>query len=121
MGVMDLFKTHYESGERATDEVLLTHYYKNNYQQTKTALLEVAHELEFTLVFEDDTRQELMLKRKDCEVIVTVVKITPIETTVDFTVNTYGIIGFGKGKKVIRSLYQALDKRLMFKGRALNR
>lgn len=121
MGFMDMFKTHFESGERAIDEALLTHYYKNNYQQTKSALLEVANELEFKLAFEDDARQELMLKRKDCEVIVTIVKINPIETTVDFTVNTAGIISFGKGKKVIQSLYQALDKRLMFKGLALNR
>ena len=35
MGFMDMFKTHFESGERATDEALMTHYYKNNYQQTK--------------------------------------------------------------------------------------
>ena len=51
----------------------------------------------------------------------TLVKITPIETTVDFTVNTAGVISFGKGKKIIQSLYQGLDKRLMFKGLALNR
>ena len=68
---MDMFKTHFESGERATDEVLMTHYYKNNYQQTKAGLLEVAKELDFNVAFEDDIRQELMLKRKDCEVIVT--------------------------------------------------
>ena len=35
MGFMDLFKTHFESGENTTDEALMTHYYKNNYQQTK--------------------------------------------------------------------------------------
>ena len=121
MGFMDMFKTHFESGERATDEVLMTHYYKNNYQQTKAGLLEVAKELDFNVAFEDDIRQELMLKRKDCEVIVTIVKINPIETTVDFTEYTAGLISFGKGKKVIQSLYQALDKRLMFKGLALNR
>ena len=121
MGFMDLFKTHFESGENATDEALMTHYYKNNYQQTKLGLLEVAKELEFSIAFEDDVRQELVLKRKDSEVIVTLVKITPIETTVDFTVNTAGVISFGKGKKVIQALYQALDKRLMFKGLALNR
>ena len=103
MGFMDMFKTHFESGERATDEVLMTHYYKNNYQQTKAGLLEVAKELDFNVAFEDDIRQELMLKRKDCEVIVTMVKINPIETTVDFTVNTAGLISFGKGKKVIQS------------------
>lgn len=121
MGFMDLFRTHFESGEKATDEALMTHYYKNNYQQTKAGLVEAAKELSFELTFEDDQRQELVLKRKDCEVIVTVVKINPIETTVDFTVNTPGIISFGKGKKIIASLYQALDKRLMFKGLALNR
>ena len=35
MGFMDMFKTHFESGERATDGVLMTHYYKNNYQGDK--------------------------------------------------------------------------------------
>lgn len=121
MGFMDLFKTHYESGEKTTDEALMTHYYKANYQQSKQALLEAASSLNFEVKFEDDTRQEFVLKRKDCEVIVTIVRITPIESAIDFTVNTPGIITFGKGKKIIQSLYQAIDKKIMFKGLALNR
>lgn len=69
----------------------------------------------------DDDRQELMLKRKDAEVIVTIVKITPIESAVDFTINTPGLITFGKGKKLIQEFYKELDKKIMFKGLALNR
>lgn len=121
MGFMDLFKTHFESGERTTDEALMTHYYKAKYQPTKTAIIEVAKSLNFEVKFEDDDRQELMLKRKDAEVIVTIVKITPIESAVDFTVNTPGLITFGKGKKLIQEFYKELDKKIMFKGLALNR
>lgn len=121
MGFVDSFKTHYESGEKTIDEALMTHYYKANYQQSKQALLEVAALLNFEVTFEDDYRQEFVLKRKDCEVIVTIVRITPIESAIDFTVNTPGLITLGKGKKIIQSLYQALDKKIMFKGLALNR
>jgi len=116
MGVFDNLRKHYETRDSATDKMLLTHYYRNNYQQVKKGLLDTANALGFNVTYENDERKEFVFKRRDCEVIVTVVNITPIETTVDFTVNTFGIFSFGKGKKVIEDLYQDLDKRLMLKG-----
>lgn len=117
MGIFDGFKKHYETGDQVSDSILVTHYYRNNYQQVKKGLLETAETLNFNVTYINDERKEFVLKRKDCEIIVTVINITPIETTVDFTVNTNGFFSFGKGRKVIDDLYKDLDKRLMFKGR----
>ncbi|MGL4336554.1 MAG: hypothetical protein ACRCST_06640 [Turicibacter sp.] len=121
MGFMDLFRTHYETSEKAVEESLMTHYYKSNYKQSKEAVFEVGKALGFTVKFEDDERQELMLERKDCEIIVSIVKITPIESAIDFTINTQGFISFGKGKKVIASMFEGLSKKLTVKGLALKR
>ena len=119
MGIFDGFKKHYETGDQVGDAMLVTHYYRNNYQQVKKGLLETADTLGFNVAYINDERKEFVFKRKDCEIIVTVINITPIETTVDFTINTYGVLSFGKGRKVIDELYKDLDKRLMLKGRGV--
>ncbi len=121
MSLKDMFKTHFETSDRAAEAVLQTRYYKNNYAQCKEATISSAKESGFTVGFEDDTRQELVLKRQDAEIIVSMVRISPIETAVDFTVNTSGVVSFGKGKKLIEALYAKLDKTLNLKGVALKR
>ncbi len=121
MGLKDLVQTHYETSDRELDPKLQTHYYKNNYAQCKEVVLKAAKANDFKLAFEDDSRQELMLKRQDAEVIVSMVRISPIETALDFTVNTSGMISLGKGKKIIVTLYTELDKNLSLKGLALKR
>lgn len=108
-------RKHFETSDRAQDLSLRTHYYRNDYRKVKTALTEAAKAAGFEFSHENDERMEHVLKRKDCEVIVTIITITPIETTVDFTVNTFGLLSFGKGRKVIEELYRELDKRLMLK------
>jgi len=115
MGIFDGVRKHYETGDGVTDPLLMTHYYRNNFKQVKAALVETTKELKFNMTYENDERKEFVLKRGDSEVIVTVVNITPIETTVDFTVNTFGVLSFGKGRTIIQSLYKDLDKRLMLK------
>ncbi|HAX72720.1 MAG TPA: hypothetical protein DCY20_04290 [Firmicutes bacterium] len=121
MAVKDLFKQHYETGEHAVEKSLMTHYYKNNVKQAKEAVIEVGNTLGFNVKFEDDDRLELMLSRRDAEIIVSMVKITPIETAIDFTANTEQLITFGKGKKLIASMYEGLNQKLSFKGQALKR
>ena len=121
MGLKDTFKTHYETSDREMDVDLQTRYYKNNYQQCKEAVVQTLKKASYTVRFEDDARQELMLNTKGVELIVSMVRISPIETAVDFTVNTQGLISFGKGKKVIASVYKELDQVLTLKGIALKR
>ena len=121
MALKDLIKTHFETSDREMDPTLQTHYYKNNYAQCKEAVIQATKADNFTVAFEDDSRQELMLKRKDAEIIVSMVRISPIETALDLTVNTSGVISMGKGKKIIIALYAQLDKKLSLKGLALKR
>ena len=116
MGMLDGFRKLYETSDAAAEKMLVTHYYRNNYQQVKKGLQETAKALDFNITYENDDRKEFVFKRKDCEVIVTVVNITPVETTVDFTINTFGMFSFGKGRSLINALYNDLDKRLILKG-----
>ena len=115
MGIFEGFKKHYETTDSAADLSLVTHYYRNNFNQVKEALMQSAKELDYKVTYENDERKEFVFKNSDSEVIITVITINPIETTVDFTVNTSGIFSFGKGRKLIQDLYQSLDKRLKLK------
>ena len=115
MGIFDSFKKHYETTDSAVDPILVTHYYRNNFNQVKEALMQSAKELDYKVTYENDERKEFVFKHSDSEVIITVININPIETAVDFTVNTSGVFSFGKGKKLIQELYQNLDKRLKVK------
>lgn len=107
------FLKHYETKDGALDLDLRTRYYRNNYKVSKAAMVEVAKKLGFSIKVDDDERKEHLFKGSAGEIIVTMINITPIETAIDFTINTSGALSFGKGKKIIVSLYNELDKQLL--------
>ncbi|MCL1949904.1 MAG: hypothetical protein FWF59_09255 [Turicibacter sp.] len=113
MGFLANISKHYETKDGAQDPALATRYYRNNYKVAKEAVMQVAKGLGFAIRHEDDERKEHLLEGKDGEIIISMINITPIETTIDFTVNTTGALSFGKGKKIIAALYNELDKQLM--------
>jgi len=106
------FAKHYETKDSAQDPELVTRYYRNNYRVTKEAVLAKAKNLGFQLRHEDDERKEHLLVSNSGEIIISMVNVTPIETAVDFTINTTGALSFGQGKKIITALYNELNKEL---------
>lgn len=113
MGFLSGLAKHYETRDNALDPVLTTRYYRNNYKAAKAAVILAAKKQGFTVRHEDDDRKEHLFNGKNSEIIVSMVNVTPIETAVDFTVNTAGALSFGQGKKIIEALYSELDKELM--------
>jgi len=106
------FAKHYETKDGAQDPALVTRYYRNNYKIAKEAVLKVAKNHGFQIRHEDDERKEHLLTGNAGEIIISMVNVTPIETAIDFTINTTGALSFGQGKKIITALYEGLNKEL---------
>jgi hypothetical protein len=109
-----------ETKELHCDAPLRSRYYKTNYNKTKATLLEFAEQKNWTVRNVDDEHRELFLQGSKFHVIVSMVQVTPYETSVDFKVEFYTLVGFNRPRKMITELYQYLDKQLPFKGVGLH-
>lgn len=120
MGVTSFFKTIAESKELHSDVQLRSRYYKTNYQKAKAVLLEYAKQESIDVRNVDDEHRELFFQGSRFHIIVSLVQVNPIETSVDFKVEYYGLLGMNRPKNTILKLYQYLDQNLSFKGVGLH-
>jgi len=120
MGLMSFFQNIAESKELHSEALLRTHYYKTNYQKVKANCLEYAGLQNLDVRTIDDVHKELFLQSARYHIIVSIVQVNPIETSVDFKVEQYGLIGMNRPRKRIIDFYQYLDKQLLLKGISLH-
>lgn len=99
---------------------LRSRYYKTNYQKAKAVVLENAEKMKLDVRNINDEHKEILLQSNRYHIIVTLVQVTPIETSVDFKVEMYGMFGFHRPRKMIMSFYEYLDNNLPFKGVGLH-
>jgi hypothetical protein len=114
------FKTIAETKELHAIGTLRSRYYKTNYKAVKEAILEYASANKLTTKHVDDEHKEIYLQGTRYHIMVSVVQINPIETSVDFKVQHYGLIGMNRPIQRIDSFYQFLDTKLPFKGVGLH-
>jgi hypothetical protein len=120
MGFFSIFQTVAESKELHSDPQLRSRYYKANYRTVKAHVIEHAKTLQLDVRSVDDEHREIFLQGSRYHIIVSIVQVNPIETSVDFKVEFYGLIGRGRPKKTILAFYQYLDANLPFKGVGLH-
>jgi hypothetical protein len=120
MGLGDFFRTVAETKELHRDPSLRSRYYKVNYTKAKERVLEYANKHNIQVKNIDDTHRELFLQGSRYHVIVSILQVNPIETSIDFKVEVYGLFGFNKPKKTILSFYKYLNETLTFKGTGLH-
>ncbi|QMS85549.1 hypothetical protein [Candidatus Xianfuyuplasma coldseepsis] len=109
-----------ESKELHSEVGLRSHYYKTNYQKAKAVIMEYAQKNKIEVRHIDDEHKELFLQASKYHIIVSFVQVTPYETSVDFKVEMYTMLGFNRPKKKIMALYEYLDKQLPYKGVGLH-
>lgn len=119
MGLRDLFKKDFETFDNSSYDTLRTHYYRNRLDEVKKCIYEMIKSEKGNLQDENDVYQEILFETSGYSCIVKITSTTPIEHAIDFKINTYNLLGLGKGKKVIERLYSYLDNNLQFKGIAL--
>ena len=120
MGVMSFFNNTAESKELHSEVALRSRYYKTNYQKSKAVVIEYAGTINANVRNIDDVHREVFLQHNRFHIIVSFVQINPYETSVDFKVEYYGLIGMNRPVKRILDFYAYLDKNLQFKGTSLH-
>lgn len=120
MGFLSFFQTIAETKELHSEVQLRSRYYKTNYRKVKAVILEYAKEQDIQVKSIDDDHREIFLQGPRYHVIVSIVQVNPYETSADFKVEVYGLVGMGRPRKIIASLYKYLDDHLMFKGVGLH-
>ncbi len=117
---MGFFSTTAETTELHSNANLRSHYYKANYKKIKTAINEYVNQTKATIKNINDEHKELFIEFKRYHIIVSVIQVTPIESSVDFKVEHYGLVGMNRPAKAIVKFYEHLDKALPFKGVGLH-
>lgn len=114
------FKTTAETKELHAVGALRSRYYKTNYKTAKEAILEYAQSQKLETKHIDDEHKEIYLQGTRYHIMVSVVQINPIETSIDFKVQHYGLIGMNRPMQRIEAFYKFLDTKLPFKGVGLH-
>lgn len=120
MGFFSFIGNTAETSELNTDVELRSRYYKTNYSKTKAVIIEYANDNKITVKHVDDQHKEVLLQGDRFHIIVSMVQVTPIETSVDLKVEQYSLLGLNRPKKRILALYEHLNQSLSLKGVSLH-
>ena len=120
MSFSSYFSPSCETRELHVDPSLRTRYYRNNFRQVVEALKKLAENNHLEVRDVNEIHHEIYLIGNGFDCIVTVVQVTPVEAGIDFKINMFNSIGFGRPKKKAISLYEELKKLLNFKGVSLH-
>jgi hypothetical protein len=112
MGIVDNFCNTFETCDHPLDDRLMTHYFRNSYNDVKASVLEIAKVNHYEVDNIDDHYKEIALTGKKVEWIVSMYNSTPLQTSVDFKINTHYAFPFKKPIKMIETFYHELDRRL---------
>lgn len=104
------FETNLEEGEYGT------HYYANDYNTSRNAVVDAGKSLGYTVTNIDDTYKEvLIVSRTKGELIVSLTSISYYETAIDIKVTTHYVVAAGRCKKKVLEFYEILDRFLTLK------
>lgn len=121
MRLKDYFTNTFDTSDNHYINELRTRYYRNRLSDAKNAVLDYVSSVKGKVLSDDEQYNELLYETAGYSMTVIFVPITPSEIAIDLKVNTFSLLPFGKGKKVIDDLYKYLDKNLQFKGVSLFR
>lgn len=120
MSIRTYFATVAETKELHSFGGLRSRYYKTSYQKAKAVIMEYVNQTKATVKNDDVSHREMLIQSNRYHIIVTFVQISPIETSIDFKVEMYGLLGLHRPRKMILNLYKYLDANLSFKGVGLH-
>lgn len=115
MGIKAFFSNSFETTD--TNEVdYTTHFYANDYNTSKNAVISVGKQLGYKMTNVDDRYKEILLvSRTHGELIVTLNTLSSYEHSVDIKVTTHYVIAAGRAKKKAATFYEGLNRQLYLK------
>lgn len=116
MKIRDYFSNDFETSDTHYISSLRTRYYRARNTQVREVALELIKSEEGIVKSNDEAHYELIFDTKYYSATFTIISTTISETAIDIKINTYSLVGMGKGKKAIERMYAYFDSKLPFKG-----
>lgn len=117
--IKSYFSTEFETTELNSDDhknqEVATHYYACTYDNAKAAVSTIAKNLGLNLKCSDDHYHEMLLENNKVSVIVTYNIISFYEISIDMKVKGNYLVGFNRPKKLVKTLYQELNRKISLK------
>lgn len=120
MSFRDYFSPTCETRELHADPQLRTRYYRNKFEEVVEALHKLGEKNNFEVRDVNKIHKEIYVIGRGFDSIVTVAMINPIEAGIDFKLNLFATMGFGRPKKMVVKFYADLKQILRFKGISLH-
>ena len=105
------------TSEGHKDIELRTRWYVANFKKCFEAIEKIAQQKGMAILHVDENYGEILVEDLRFECTITVIEVTPRETSIDFSLGYKGLLDIGKSKKEIISWYKELEKRLTRKHR----
>ncbi len=112
MGFFDFFIRDVETSDRHNNPLLRTHYYRSEYQKTKETVINYLKRNNYKVVNIDDNYGEIFVEASSFHMIFSIRKSQVLNSSVDIKVSVYNLIAGYKPHKLIKAVYEFLDKEL---------
>ena len=109
----------YETRELHKKLEFRTRWYQGTYENVKEAIFLAAEELGYYVIDVNDAFKEMLLEGRHT-VVVKVTSYNKYELGVDFNISNRWILDFGRGKKIVNSLYEHIGRHAKYKGVSLH-
>ncbi len=112
MAIKDYFSNDFITDDFEKNEMLLTHYYRNDLKTVKSAVIDVAKKMGYSVEDINDKFNEILISDMHSEITVSLVELSYYEIAVDLHIITHYLLSMGRGIKHIYEYYSELDKHL---------
>ncbi len=120
MGFFDFLIKDIETSDTQSNVELRSHYYKCEYRVAKEAVIRYFKMRNHKVTNIDDNYGEILVETPSFHMIISIRKASSIlNVSVDIKVSVYRLIGLYKPHKLVKGLYDYLDKELPYKGKGL--
>ncbi|GMK39617.1 hypothetical protein PCCS19_26710 [Paenibacillus sp. CCS19] len=117
--LMGLLRSHEQTGDKAKDPLLKSHYYKLSKDKTWEEVLSTLKKIQgYRIIHEVPSVGEIVLEKRTVtgrtmDITVSVIGVNPLTSAVDVYSASRGSLGdLGSNYRVIIELYRVLDKKL---------
>jgi len=105
-----------ETSDLNREKELRTHYYKAEYRKAKEVVIQYLKQNNLKVTNINDNYGEIFVEASKYHMIISIRSSRVLQVSIDIKVSYYSLIGAYKPHKLIKKVYQNLDKQLPFVG-----
>ncbi len=117
--LIGLLRSHEQTGDRAKDPLLKSHFYKLSKEKAWEEVISILKKMQgFKVLHEVESVGEIVLEKKTAmgrtmDITISVISVNPLTTAVDIYSASRGSLGdLGSNYRVILQIYRTMDKKL---------